>query len=85
MIQKNNFSSKILRSVSEIFFKECKKCIAFDDGHINENKGWIGFELKDLFAMITGESVANSAFGIDGQGFSAIQDLSVNKRCKSNF
>lgn len=69
MILGNNFSGKTLRSVSKILFLVCEKFTTFVDEYITENKGLAEFELKDLFARITGEMVANSAFGIEGQSF----------------
>ncbi|XP_016844997.1 cytochrome P450 6a2 [Nasonia vitripennis] len=70
MVLGNNSSGKILRSVSKILFQVCKKFTSFVDEHITENKGYAEFELKDFFARIIGEMVANSAFGIEGQSFS---------------
>lgn len=65
----SNFSGKTLRSVFTITVGVCEKFTRFVDKNVCELSGNAEFELKELFTRITGELVANAAFGIEGQSF----------------
>ncbi|XP_014215794.1 cytochrome P450 6g1-like [Copidosoma floridanum] len=63
----NNFSGKTLRSVFAILCRVCDEFTVYVNEKIKS--GIVDFELKDLSVKISGELVANAAFGIEGQSF----------------
>ena len=77
----NNFSGKTLRCIFDITVQVCEKFMKFVDQHICSETEVAEFELRNLFQRITGELVANAAFGIEGQSF----EISPDHRAFTNI